>query len=225
MRAGYLIVGALIFALAAAAVLIWTNQINLPGQPAAPPSATSVPSTTVAPPSHEAQLVTAMNEAAAGGGYVATFMEGDVGKWQIADGHKLERFSLGSNGPVFARFTSSTTLDKTSVQWPALGLSMTLPPEFANAVAGKKVEVGIIARAAQSNGSNELSVVYATRQSGNSGWQSIALQPNFEAYKITYDVPNREGGYTNGPMIVFHSDASGGGRAVEMIGAYLKVIP
>src|SRR5262249_7776650 len=119
---------------------------------------------------------------------------------------------------------SSSTLDKASVLWPSLGLSLTLPPEFANNVAGRKVEVGVIARSAQSNGSPEISVMYATRQAGNSGWQSIALQPNFEAYKFTYDVPNHEGGYTNGPMVVFHSDASGGGKAVEMIGAYIKIV-
>jgi len=220
-RTGLLVVVALIFALAAAGVLVWTNALNISGQPSGAPSATA-PSTT-APPSREAQLVTSMNQAAAGGGFAASFLETDVSKWQIAEGHRLERFSLASSGPVFARLTSSVALDRASVQWPSLGLSMALPVEFANLANGRTVEIGFIARAAQSNGSSELSVIYATQQAGNSLWQTVELKPNFEAYKFTYDVPRIETGYVNGPILVFHSDAAGGGKAVEMIGAYVKL--
>lgn len=225
-RTGYLVVGALIFALAAAGVLVWTNYIDLSGKPpvAAPKSApASAPASQ--PPSREAQLVTAMNEAAAGGGFAASFMETDVRKWQIAPGHRLERFSLDPAGPVFARLTSGVALDKASVQWPSIGLSLTLPVGFAKLVNGRKVEVGFIARSAQSNGSPDLSVIYATRQAGNSLWRTFELKPNFEAYKFTYDVPSIESGYVNGPIVVFHSDAGGSGRAVEMIGAYVKLVP
>jgi hypothetical protein len=225
-RTGYLVVGALIFALAAAGVLVWTNYIDLSGKPSVAPADTVPVSTpTSQPSSREAQLVTQMNEAAAGGGFVASFLEADVRKWQIGQGHRLERFSLDPSGPVFARLTSSTPLDKVSVEWPSLGLSMALPVEFANLANGRTVEIGFIARSAQSNGSPELSVIYATQQAGNSLWRAIELKPTFEAYKFTFDVPKVDSGYINGPIVVFHSDATGNGRAVEMIGAYVKLVP
>lgn len=223
-RTGFLVVGALIFALAAAGVLVWTNAVDFSDKPpATTPSATTSPTASATHTSREAQLMTAMNEAAAGGGFVASFMEPDIGKWQIAPGHQLERFSLDPSGPVFSRVTSSAALDKASVEWPSLGLSMTLPLEFANVANGRKVEIGFVARSAQSNGSPELSVIYATRQAGNSLWRAVELKPTFEVYKFTYDVPQIEAGYVNGPIVVFHSDASGSGRAVEMIGAYVKL--
>jgi len=220
-RTGLLVVVALIFALAAAGVLVWTNALNISGQPSVAQNATA-PATT-APPSRESQLVTLMNQSAAGGGFAASFLEADVRKWQIAPGHRLERFSLDPSGPVFSRLTSSVALDKESVQWSSLGLSMALPVEFANAANGQKVEIGFIARSAQSNGSPELSVIYATQQAGNSLWRAIQLKPTFEAFKFTFDVPKVETGYVNGPIVVFHSDAAGSGRAVEMIGAYVKL--
>lgn len=224
-RTGYLVVGALIFALAAAGVLVWTNNIDLSGEPHTVPGNNLPTTPTTAPPSREAQLVTAMNEAAAGGGFAASFLEEDVRKWQIGPGHRLERFSLDPSGPVFARLTSSGTLDKASVEWASLGLSMALPVEFANLANGRTVEVGFIARSAQSNGSPDLSVIYATQQAGNSLWRTIELKPNFEAFKFTFDVPKVESGYVNGPIVVFHSDAAGSGRAVEMIGSYVKLVP
>jgi hypothetical protein len=226
MRTGTLIIGALIFALAAAGVLVWTNVLKLPGQPEAPATVPSAPSPVAsAPLPREAQLVTAMNEAAAGGGIAISFKGEDVGKWKLANGHRLERFSLDAAGPVFARLSSSMPLEWTSNQWPTQGLSVLLPRQFAEASNGRTVEIGVIARTAPVNGSPRITALYATQQAGNSQWQSIVLKPQFEMYKFTYTVPSLEGGYAAEPILVFHSDPSGAGHAVEMIGAYVKLLP
>ena len=135
-RTGNLIAGALAFALAAAGVLVWTDFLQLPKQGSAPlPSATTIPSN-----SNELRLVTAMTEAVAGGGFAASFLESDVRKWQIAEGHRIERFSLDAAGPAFARLTSSTPLDKASVLWSSLGLSLPMPLELANAANGSQID-------------------------------------------------------------------------------------
>lgn len=222
-RSGLLVVIAMILVAAATGVLVWTNFF---GQNKASDDAGQAPSTEVVPgTSRESQLVNEMVSAASVDGYSATFSESDIGKWKIADGHKIERFGSGSTGAVFARLTSSAALDKASVAWPTLGLSATLPVEFANLASGRRVEIGFVARSSQSNGSSELSALYASRQAGNSGWQSFQLKPDFELYKFHYDVNPVEGGYTNGPMIVFHSDATGSGKSVEFLGMYVKALP
>jgi hypothetical protein len=219
-RTGLFVMLALLIAAGAAAALFWTGVLT--GKVDEPPVV--IPSSDLGSTSRDAQLVNEMRTAAVGGGYSASFSEQDVGKWQIAEGHKIERFSAGQSGSVFARLTSSGALDKSSVQWPTLGLSATLPVEFATATAGKKLEIGIIARSSQSNGSAALSVNFATRQAGNSGWQDIPLKPDFELFKFEYNVPVVETGYTNGPMIVLHSDATGSGNSAELIGIYVKVV-
>lgn len=222
-RTGLLIGLAALLIAAAVGMLVWTNFLghgkNSPAN--GPASIPGAPSDT----SREAQLVDEMVKAAATDGYSATFSEADVGKWALADGTKIERFGLNGAGTVFARLSNSHALDKQSVAWPALGLSATLPVEFANLSAGRRVEIGIIARTAQSNGSSELSAVYASRQAGNSGWQAIALTSDFALYKFTYDVNTVEGGYTNGPMLILSADAAGQGKAVELLGMYVKALP
>lgn len=219
-RTGLLVMLALLIAAGAAAALYWTGVFS--GKVDEPPVAIS--STELGSTPRDAQLVNEMRTAAVGGGYSASFSEQDVGKWQIAEGHKIERFSAGQSGSVFARLTSSGELDKTSVQWSTLGLSSPLPVEFATATAGKKLEIGIIARSSRSNGSSLLSVNFATRQAGNSGWQDIPLKPDFELFKFEYNVPVVEAGYINGPMIILHSDASGTEKSAELIGIYVKVL-
>lgn len=219
-RTGLFVVLALLVAAGASAALFWTGVFGGPVNQ--PPVAT--PSADLGSSSRDTQLVNEMRNVAAGGGYAASFSEQDVSKWQIADGHKIERFSAGQAGAVFARLTASVALDKSSVQWPTLGLSATLPVEFATTTAGKKLEIGVIARSSPSNGSSVLSVNFATRQAGNSGWQDIPLKPDFDLFKFVYEVPVFEPGYTNGPMIVLHSDASGSQKSAELIGIYIKVL-
>jgi len=220
-RTGGLLLGALIFALAAAGVLVWTGQVKLPSQGGSPTA--TIPATP-APPSPEAQLVKMMNDVAAGGGFAATFQEKDLRKWQISEGHKLERFSLPSSDAAFARLTSSVVLDKASVNWPSQGLSTKLPVQFAQAANGKRIQVGVVARAAQTNGSPEVSILFATQQAGNTGWRTFQLDQQFKLYKFVYDILPVEAGYTATPIVVISSDTAGGGKAVELLGTYVKVV-
>jgi hypothetical protein len=176
------------------------------------------------PPTSAQQLVELMKEQASKGAFVATFTDKDMIKWIVASGHQLERFTLGGADAAFARFSSSVALDLTSPNWLTLGLSVPVPLPYAELYNGKTLEIGIIARSAQANGSRALAAVYATQQSGNSGWQRIPLGPEFTLTQLKYPVPKLEAGYTNPPIIVLHSDPDAEGGSVELIGLYVKVI-
>lgn len=210
-RTGFLVVGALIFALAAAGVLVWTNVLVIPSTP---------PST---PQTAEQKLMARIAERAAGGGVAVTFAEKDIKRWQLPTGHRLERFSLHDGEAVFARLTSEGPVDNEKPSWAERGLSIPLPVEFNNMTRGRRVEIGIVARSSQSNPSKALLAVYATQEAGNSGWQALGLKPAFELLTFTYDVPAVEA-YSNQPILVIHSDEEGMGKSVEILGAFVKLV-
>lgn len=164
-----------------------------------------------------------MSDVTGKGGVGVTFSGADMKNWNLGPGHQLDRFSISNSNVVFARLKSSQRLDISSVDWRTSSASFTLTSEFAQRSNGKVIEVGVIARTAQSNGAPALAVAYATQQAGNSGWRSLELEPDFRLMKIKYQVPKVPGGYTNVPVIAFHSDPSGSGRAVEILGAYAKL--
>lgn len=224
-RSGFLVVVAALLVAAAAGVLVWTNFFGTshPGAAGGPDSSSSEPVAQSAPPTAK-ELVDLMTSEAAQGAFVATFSDKDVPKWILAPGHKLERFSLNSGDSVFARLTSSVPLDTKSGQWLTLGLSATLPLPYAKLYNGKTLEIGIIARSAQSNGSQSMGVAYATQQSGNSGWKQIELKSDFTLIQFKYEVPKLEPEYTNQPIIVIHSDPVANSGAIELIGVYIKPI-
>lgn len=209
---------ALVLAAAAAAVMVWTNALQL-GSPAQ----IEQPGVVGASGSPEARLVAQMNEAAMGGGLAVTFQERDAQKWKLAQGHQLERYSIQGGDVVFARLSSPVPLDGNSLEWPSQGLSLPLPVEANNRFNGKILEVGIVARASSGGPTHALSVVYATRQAGNSGWQSIPLGTEFELKTLRYKVPLLPDGYTNPPVLVIHSDPSGAGGKIDLLGVYLRV--
>jgi hypothetical protein len=212
-----------VVALAAAGVFFGTDLLNPSGQSrveATPQVATGNSGTSV---EMYEQLVNFMNKSADGGGYAAGFSEQDVSKWQVAEGHQLERFAVGGR-VVFARLSSGSALDEASTSWTPQGLSTTLPMEFATFSNGKKIEIGLIARSAQTSGSSTLMAVYATQQAGNSGWQKIALKSDFSVHRFQFDVPPVEAGYSNPPILVIHSNGSADGSAVEIIGVYVKLV-
>src|SRR5262245_59223053 len=132
MRSPYLVAGAVILALVAAGVLFATDFL------------TKNPFI-----SDEARFLTEAKDAPAAGGVVGLFGEQDSRKWRIAAGHRLERFSLNQEGAVFARLTSTVPLDRSSVDWASQGLTITFPPEFNYATAGRTIEIGLAARSAQ----------------------------------------------------------------------------
>lgn len=225
MRSGYLIVGALIFALAAAGVLVWADVIDLsrlrddraPEQQraSAPPKA---------PESADAKWTRVMNDIVAAGGVAVTFTDKDIPGWGLAQGHQLERFSIEGGQVVFARLSSSVTRNNTLPTWPERGLSYTFPVELSNRTNGARLEIGVIARRPRANGSDSLYVAYATQQAGHSGWQRIGLKSEFHLSSFVYNVP-RVSEYTNPPVIVLHADDSATGRSVELVGIYIKPLP
>lgn len=160
-----------------------------------------------------------INDPALRKGFVATFAESPSRQWQITEGHMLEKFWLKQPDIVMARLRSNMPRrDDMLLQ----GLSIELPIEFAQMVNGKEIEVGLLARSSQTNGALEVSLVYATKQAGNSGWQTLKLTPQFELHSFKFAVPEVAEGYTARPTIVVHADTQGQGRAVEILGIYAK---
>ncbi len=161
--------------------------------------------------------------AASKGGYALTFGQANANSWRIASDHKLERFSLDGSDTAFVRLTSSVPLNPETVDWPTQGLSTLLTPAFSNRMNGKRIEIGIVARAAKISPAQYMYAVYATQQSGNSGWREIPLGSEFALHSFTYDVPEvGNTGYTNPPIIVMHAS---NGKSIELLGVYVKEVP
>jgi hypothetical protein len=200
-----LIAGAMALVLAAAGAFFWSDIRKAAGFFTA-----------------EEKLVTDLTNAAARGGYSVTFSQTDAKKWRVAAGHRLEKLSLGSD-TVVARLVSASPLDKASFEWPTQGLSVDLPTSLNVRSAGKGLEIGVVARAAAGRPNATMSIVYATRQAGNSGWQTASLGNDFELKQFRYKVPVHESGYTNQPVLVINADASGGGGGIELLGVYIKI--
>ncbi len=208
-RSGLYLAGAIALAAVAGGVLFFTNFLGIQQLMGVPPTAE--------------QLMAEMGETAAAGGQVATFAESNIKTWSIAEGHTLERFSLNGSDAVYARLTSATALDPKSFAWQALGLSHLFTREFNNSTAGRDIEIAVIARRAPSNSSDTLFVMYATQQAGNTGWKPIALSNDFELHKVTFKVPQPEGGFQNPSILVLQADPAGKGRAVELLGVYVRL--
>jgi hypothetical protein len=215
-RTGYLVVGALVFALAAAGVLVWTNVLELQTPSTAPTTSPSA-----GPANNEIDWIKGMAELATSEGVVFSFADNDVAAWSITDGHRIERFKLSGASQTFARLSSGHPLDP---QDRLSGLQLKLPLAWAQKVNGKRIEVGVVARQPHANASADISILYATLQAGNSGWHTLKLPAGFEALKFSYDVPAIETGYQTQPIVVVRADAQGGDRAVELVGIYLKPI-
>lgn len=213
MKTGTLVIGALIFALAAAAVLVWTNVIDF--------NATGIklgqPTTTEQ--TKEADWAQTMTQLAAPDGMVFSFGNTDLAAWSVTDAHRIERFSFGGNSQTLARLSSTLPLDPEN---RLSGLQLKLPLAWAQKANGKKIEIGVVARQPQTNAAKDISLLYATLQAGNSGWHTLNLSSGFEVLKFTFDVPAVEAGYTAQPIIMVRSDSAGADKAVELVGIYIK---
>ena len=175
----------------------------------------------------EEQLVADLTKAVTGGGgYAVTFAAGDASKWQIGDGHRLEKFSVEGGTTSFARVTSSVPMNAKTWEWSTQGISTLFPVAFNNTTNGGKLEIAVIARAPSTNGSRAISVVYATQEAGNSGWRDIPIGSHFAVTTFTFDVPERDPGtYTKQPILVINADKTGRGGSAEILGVYVKQIP
>lgn len=164
-----------------------------------------------------------MTEAVKGGGYSVTFTQADAAKWQIASGHRLERFSVERGDAAFARLSSGISLNRETWEWSTQGLSTTLPVEFNNMTNGRQIEIGVVARAPAVNWSPAIFVVYATQQAGNSGWREIPLTNQLQLTTFVFQVPALEpGAYTANPILVIHADDAGENRSAEILGVYIR---
>lgn len=208
-RTGFLVVGALIFALAAAGILLWTD----------------IGAQYFGPRTLEDRLIDQMSDIASEGGFAASFSDQDAGRWRLADGHKFERLAISSSHAVIGRLASAVPVNISPPTWESQGLSIELPATFAQQSNGRRLEIGIIARSAKANPSAILNAVYATRQAGNSGWRKFELAGEFAVHRILFDVPEVPSGYAAQPIIVLQSDAEGNGRSVELLGVYVRRVP
>jgi len=222
-RTGLLIVLAIVIVGALAGLLYSLGYLGN----SAPPSETtqtSLASSNEAAPTgnSDSKWIEYMTNVLAEGGLVATFGEANIQNWRIAEGHKLERFSLEGAKAAFGRLSSSVERQNTSETWPERGLSFAFPVEWSNNNKGASIEVGIVARRPSSNGSEILNIVFSTQQAGHSGWQMIGLSGNFELRTFQYVLPNIAEDYTNPPVVVIHADDTAQGKAVEILGVYVK---
>lgn len=204
-----LVAGAVALSLVAAGAFFWSDIARLVGFVS------------------EEQLVADLtNAVAGGGGYAVTFAPADSAKWQVGEGHRLEKFSVEGGTTSFARLTSSVALNTKTWEWATQGLSTLFPVGYNNITNGGKLEVAVIARAPSTNASKAISVVYATQQAGNSGWKDFPIGPHFAMSKFVFNVPKRDAGtYTKQPILVINADRSGGGGSAEILGVYVKQIP
>lgn len=216
-RSGILIAAVVLLAVAAGALLFGTDLLKNAGLSPAPQT------TSVAAGSAESKLMAQLAGAASNGGYALTFAQANAKSWQIAPEHKLERFSLDGSDTAFVRLTSSVPLNPETVDWPTQGLSTLLTAAFSNRMDGKRVEIGIVARAAKINPAQNMYAIFATQQFGNSGWREIPLSNEFALHTFTYDIPKAEpSGYTNPPIVVMHAS---NGKSIELLGVYVKEVP
>jgi hypothetical protein len=225
-KMGYFIAAALLLAAAVAAAFFWwTGFFGTPGETASVEISQPAPAASTAGGSLEQKLLAQMTDQAMQGGYAATFSGSSVKAWQIAAGHALERFSINGGEAVFARLTSTAPTAKEGWDWEQQGLSWLVPKQFNARTNGQKVEVGIIARQSGSNPNDTLSVLYATRGYGNSGWKKIPLSADFELKTFVFDFKAVEVEDFNQPILVMTADPDGAGRSVEILGVYVKPIP
>lgn len=209
-RTGYAIAIAIALALAAAGFFVWTTYFSKgEGQTVPIPQAENI------------DWSQRMKELAGADGIVASFGDNHLDFWAVTDAHKLERFRISGTENVFARLSSTLPLDPEN---RLSGLQLKLPLSWAQKVNGRRIEIGVLARQPMTNSANDISMLYATLQAGNSGWQTLQLNRTFAILRFTYDVPAVETGYTSEPTLVLRSDQVGADKAVELVGVYLKLV-
>lgn len=220
-RTGLIFVVALIAAVAIAAAVFWAGFLG--GPEASPGTIMGVsPNSSATADSSEQQLMDEMKSISSQGGVAANFSDRDVKRWSLADGHRIERFSVQGSETVFVRLSSSAALGQPYSRWEDLGLSVKFPTEFLERNKGFAVEIGVIARQPSENASQVINAVLATQQTGNSGWNKLKLTGEFSVQTFKWTIPPSQAAYTAQPILVLSADSEGTGKAVEVIGVYMK---
>ena len=66
-----------------------------------------------------------------------------------------------------------------------------LAADLENVYAGSRIRVTVEARPGPESGATAFEVNYSAGQEGNSGWRAFDLQPDYQAYSFTWNVPER----------------------------------
>ncbi len=213
-RSTIFVVTALVLAAIAAAIVYTSGALNNPST-----VIETSPRSPSNPPASGFQQI--MSEVKSVGGVALTFANTDAANWRVGDANRLERFKINGSDVAFSRITTGQPLDVESTNWASQGVSATFSVDFNNFTNGKKVEVGILAKAAASNPVKKMYAIYATQQAGNSGWREIVLGDEFAVHTFQFDVPVvTEPGYTNPPILVVRAS---NGQAIELLGVYVKL--
>ena len=72
---------------------------------------------------------------------------------------------------------------------PELGPHFRLAPDIEAQFAGHRIRVTARVRPADTRGAEQVELNYSTGRAGDSGWQSLNLQPGFSDISFEYDVP------------------------------------
>lgn len=222
-KAGFLIAGAAVIVAVAIGFFFWggwLKELGTGGQPVSNAPGAEV-SLSGEPDQKVVELAEMLSEVKNAGGFTATFSSADVPKWKLAAGHRLERLELVGQDQMLARLSGSERVDPSVVMD---GLLLELPVEFSQRANGKKIEIGIVARASKVGPADSFLAIYLTRQAGNSGWRQFKLSPELVAHKFEYDVPAVSEGYQQHPIVAIHADPGGGDRGVELLGAYVRIL-
>lgn len=76
---------------------------------------------------------------------------------------------------------------------PLLGPHFPLAADLEVQFSGFSVTIEVTAKPGESRGATQMMVNYSTGRDGESGWQVFDLQPGWESFSFTYDVPVKSG--------------------------------
>ncbi|WP_332768847.1 hypothetical protein [Phenylobacterium sp.] len=119
------------------------------------------------------------------------------------------------SGSVVANLIRSTVA-QTSPEGDTNTAIVRMTPEDMPAISGKTATVVVTARSAAENGSPSMRMAYSRAGVASSGWQEVALKPEFADYSFTYDVPAEPSTTAPRDFIAVWGDPEGKGRGVEV---------
>ncbi len=150
------------------------------------------------------------------------YLEGDtLSLMYAADGLSLDLVTL-ENGRRAAQMAAFRRLDEPPL---SQGIFITLPPNFADAFAGRTIRISIEARAPLQHGSPRFSVAYFGGENGNSGWRDITLSGETDTYVFDWEAPLRKSSaHGGGPAFIgVWPDPEGRGRAIDMFSLRVRI--
>lgn len=121
-------------------------------------------------------------------GYQKVVIEGDQ-LYKIVAGGEAELKLVEVDGRVVLSIEAGAGLLGDD---PLRGPHFRLAADIENVLSGKRIRVTVRARPGEVRGASEVLVNYSTGRRGESGWQRLALKPDWSEVRFTYDVPKRE---------------------------------